>query len=429
MASLAPVPSLMSSPPHWNYDEGVKVLAYVKKVNAVGLGLFQNFPQGIQNAFSVITKPVTWVKNILGDFLRKRMYLPLHYPIPAMIRNMQAAKQLYGLVTGKETDQSCFSGIAARVREHFDIKEMSIDIPLNEIIYSFKITVVESKKEGVRFFLFSYYGHEIVDREQNRKPWKPGSIDELGVAPCLVLKALEKQGFKMDSLDLFSMGSLGFQGLKYFEDIKLPPTIILDRNLASTYRVATKLYAFPIKWILYVGALLSGWDANPESSLLKYFETHEAHQGQRVVVIKATEDFYFSKQGDFSPNFISKLRQWVSERQGRVFSGEFFPLMTHERAHHAFPREGLFKNGLNSGVNKTIPAEPSLANGLNFGTDTRDFFPMGQNESVLDVLNKNVLSQKQGSHHNCMVWGGSLQTPDILFMGLLPTLIEYIKKS
>lgn len=352
----------------------------------------------------------------LGETLRDLQYFPLTYPNDDQKWNMEMGAHFHELLTGNETipKTNAFSFLD-EVRKHFKIETIPITVQSGEHTYTFQVRIVESKEKvdgkGLRLFLFSFYGNQVGSSK-----WSPKSIDELGMAPIVVLKALKEQGFEMDSLDLFSLGSVAFQGLQHLEaeDADLiPKMIILDRGMSSTYKVGMQLF-FPqalgaLKFMaIYGSAYVSNWDADPETSCLNFFDRVGVGEGRTFIQIQATKDSYFSDDGAFDPSFIQRLQ----EMGMNTYSGTFYAPGYASRADHALSRSLLY-------------------NSPESGTSAEDFIEMQPLETLADALVGQVHlngAHSSGSHHNSFVVGGNSEDLNLVLMRNYPMLQAFVSK-
>lgn len=355
----------------------------------------------------ILSTPFQWI----GQYLRDRLYFPLIHPDEGYQWNMNMAKTLYEMLTGNETipTTQAWPDVEA-VRQAFTIKTVPIQVQSGAQTYSFQTYIVESKEKvdgkGLRLVLFSFYGNE-----KNGEPWKPQSIQELGYAPVLVLQGLQANGYQADSLDLFSLGAVTFQGLEYLkaEDAAIvPSTIILDRGMSSTYKLAQKLYGFFLRWPLYGAAYASNWDGDPEAACLRFFESLGKTEGRTVIQIEAVKDFYFSGPGGYASDFTQRL----NDLGVTTYSGQFYVPCVPERSHHAFSR-GLVYNNPGS------------------GTSVENFIEMDPMESLSDALMSQLFLNpafSSGEYHTSLVVGGNAEDLNIVLMRAFPSLASFAAK-
>lgn len=356
--------------------------------------------------------PFTWV----GQVLRDRLYFPLTNPSEGFQWNMKMGATFYSMLTGdQEVPRTNAFPQIEEVRNAFNITTIPVQIKSDNRVYTFHIYLVESKElvngTGLRLFLMSFYGNTVVENGEERD-WKPENIVELSVAPILVLKALWKIGYQMDSLDLFSLGAVAFEGLKYLDKSEtniVPQTIILDRGISSTYKVGKKLYSFPISYLLFGIAYLSNWSTDPEKACLQFFERMPSLQGRMIVQIQAVKDCYFSGVGAYSPNFLQRLSDLGME----TFYGNFYPPCYKEASHHALPRSLLYNNP-------------------DSGTFTEGFIEMKPLETLADALMREVFSNPERTahlYHQSLVLGGNAENLDIVLMRMYSMMCAFLDQK
>lgn len=360
----------------------------------------------------VLSKPFVWI----GQFLRDQLYFPLTHPDEGFRSNMNLASHVHGLLTGAEQipPTKAFPQME-EVRCAFDIKNVPITIKTEDQTLTFNLYVVESKElvngVGLRLFLFSFYGNQ-VEKDGETADWKPATIYELGAAPVLVLKALKEQGITVDSLDLFSLGAIAFEGMRHLETSEIeiiPKTVILDRAMSSTYKIAQKLYSFPMKHLLYGAAYSSNWDGDPEGACLSFFEnTTSSLAGRTAIQVEARNDLYFSGPGAYSSDFLSRL----SDLGMTTYSGTFYVPCYKEASHHALSRGHVYCNSKNS------------------GTDVDQFIEMQPLEALSDALMREVYlnsNYSDGPYHQSLIVGGNAENLDILLLRAYAMLQSFVE--
>lgn len=384
-------------------------LATVQKCSELGRYYFWFLSDWIRDKIST---PFVWI----GQFLRDRLYFPLTHPDEGFQSNMNLAAHIKGLLTGAEpiSPTKAFPKME-EVRQAFHIETIPILIKTEVQTTTFNLYVVESKEQvngkGVRFFLFSFYDN-YVEKDGEKLNWKPATIFELGAAPILILKALKEKGVTIDSLDLFSLGAVAFEGMRYLNgsDIDIiPKTVILDRAMSSTYKVAQNLYSFPMKHLLYGAAYSSNWDGDPEGACLEFFEkVSTSMAGRTVIQVEARNDHYFSGVGAYSSDFLSRLK----ELGMTTYSGKFYVPCYKESAHHALSRGLIYCNPKNS------------------GTDVEQFLEMEPLEALSDALMRELYlnpNYSSGSYHQSLVVGGNAENLDILLLRVYAMLQSFVE--
>ena len=203
----------------------------------------------------------------------------------------------------------------------------------------------------------------------------------------------------------FSIGSVAFEGLKFLKSDTtiVPQTIILDRGMASTYKVAKRLYFFPFWFILYAAAYFSNWNANPEAACLAQAPYWA---GKSVIHIEATKDYYFSEEGAYDASFCSNLRDYGI----KTHSGKFYAPGFTERNQHSLPR-GLLYNNPDS------------------GSSIESFLPMNPCESVSEALMREIYlhpGYTSSSYHQSLIVGGNAENLDLVLLRSYPLLESFL---
>ena len=350
----------------------------------------------------------------MAEFLRDRFYLPLNVkPLDSFFVNSGAyASQFVEMLRGNNPHLDPTFPNLPQMIDYFIVRDIPVKVKLETGAYIFQTRVIESKEEvegkKLRFILFSFYDHQ--DEEGN--PWNPLTTDELSSAPLEVLKAFG-QKVKVHSMMTFSLGSFILDGLKNIaeEDTDLiPKTLILNRGLASIWKVATKLFSFPVSYLLYQAVYLLGLDANPELEILRFFaqmqsQNPQSMEGRKVVVLEAKNDRYFSGNGALDPNFRENLTTTGVE----AYQASFFIPMVAEHAHHALRMDLLINN-------------------KDSGTVSADFLPAKENESLPLTLIQNLMSETdEKNHHTIFITGGNKDTLDsVSYLQVAPLMSAFV---
>ncbi|MCB1107828.1 MAG: hypothetical protein KDK76_07015 [Chlamydiia bacterium] len=299
-----------------------------------------------------------------------------------------------------------------KVVNHFTLKDIPIEIRLNEMVFHFTVRVIESKEEiggkKLRLILFSFYDH-LVTTSDTLKKWDPKSIDELSGAVIEILKAIQKDGDLIDHLMMFSFGCITLNALKHLEvtDPYIPKSIVIDRGFVSSEKIATLMFPYLYPMVNFV-TWLTGLDANPEKELLNFFKRMEVEspkslEGRQVVIIEAKHDRYFSNESGFDPLFHKHL----SETGVSVYRGHYFVGPGIDRiSHHAIRKDWM------------INAE--------HGTSSENFFPAPPNESLSDTLASNLF-QKEGLN-TCFIVGGNRDSLNSMTYLQMPLLASFLKQ-
>jgi hypothetical protein len=189
---------------------------------------------------------------------------------------------------------------------------------------------------------------------------------------------------------------VALDGLKYFSSRQedrdvIPPTLIINRGLASVKKTANQLYPFPLNYLLLGAAKLCGWAANPEQEIVNFLETPNTDQLQRkVVIIETPNDFYFSEKGAFDP----ELHQRITEAGALVFRAGFHPFLFHPRAHHAVSLDNFVNN-----CETEIKANTAS-------------FPLNPRDKVTSMIAREIFLSGDESCHTCFLVCGNLTTLD-----------------
>lgn len=350
----------------------------------------------------------------IGLFLRNALYLPWFSKKvdPDYILNQRLSQKIA---------ESLMTSAIFPTNEYDPIKhaffmrdiEITIEGPISQI---FTIRLFESKEaiggKKLRMILFSFNENEEGERGQIQRKWNPLTIQALSKSPILILKALKEVGISVDSLVTTSLGNVILQGLNQEEDFKiLPSTLIMNRGFTSTKKVSFQLFSFPLNYLLYGAALLTGWNADPEKELISFLiresQSSQPFQERKVIILEARKDFYFSQQGRFDLDTHTK----IAALGHKVFRGNFFTFPFQARAHHALSLDHL----VNNSVTDTL-ADSAIT--------------LSQEEKVSSAIARDVLLSGDGEYHTCFYICGNDGTLDIgTVRDAIPLLSAYIKEA
>lgn len=218
-----------------------------------------------------------------------------------------------------------------------------------------------AEQAGLRIIQFSLHGH---CNGSTKQPWEPKDSSEIGNLFFAFLQKMQ-ESYVIDSLICHSLGSIVMESLDHKKH-KLPPIVILDRSFTSVWKVGCRFYNPVVAYVLYAGALLSGWAIAPEIFLKKYFQEQRQElslSNRKVILIEVKNDHYFAGKGAFDDSFTQELN-----RMGiGTFRKSFEPnnIAFHERSHHCLALNKL-KNGKAIDNNPIMPlqAYESAAFGL-----------------------------------------------------------------
>ncbi len=219
----------------------------------------------------------------------------------------------------------------------------------------------QQANQGLRILQFCLHGHQTKSQgEPSWSPWKPAEARELSRIFLAFLKDLQETlNIPVHSLICCSMGSLVFEDLDAARDA-LPKLLLLDRPLTSVWKVASKLYNPVVAYMLYGGAYIAGWAADPEKSLTRFFANLGVRQAasmghRKVVIIEVKEDWYFSGSSAFSDRFTTDLNQaGIRAHRERFHPNE---ILYHARSHHALPLNKL-RNNHKQDDTSILPLQP-----------------------------------------------------------------------
>jgi len=204
------------------------------------------------------------------------------------------------------------------------------------------------RKTNLRFIQVSLFESQ---EEKNGKfeTWKAANFEEIGKVIFSFLEGLKNKKISVDSMICHSMGGAVLENLKSIDCSKVPKTLILDRILPSIWKVGRQLMNPILCCIVYFFAYCSGWNGNPEQSLVSFFENIKnkspalSLSDRNVVIIEAEHDFFFSNHGAFDKDLAKRLNKLGVN----AFQKSFTPnhLRIHFRAHHACPIDHLVNTG------------------------------------------------------------------------------------
>lgn len=325
-----------------------------------------------------------------GQSLRDNYYLPLRKePVdPFLAESGAYASEVTQMLKGETSHLDPTFFYLPQVIKNFTVKDIPVVIENSDHSYTFNIRVLENPK--LRLVLFSFY---------DNGDWDPTSSDEIGLVPLEIMRALQ-QYIPIDSMMCCSIGGITFEALKYASDDFLPRTIIWNRALTSTWKAGLSQFSSPLNYFLYWATSYFKLHADPEKSLADFCQWADH---KRVVVIQATNDFYFSGDSALGPSFFERMRGANVE----LYEGKFLIPLLNPRAHHDCRLDMIINNH-------------------DFGTSTEHFLPMGKYESLPDCLVRNLFMPENG--HTCFIIGGNRHSMDsILYLQALPLLSSYCK--
>jgi hypothetical protein len=357
--------------------------------------------------WSIVLYPL----QIIGAVLRNALYLPLYSEKTRQANRLELAlaKEFADKVKNYADPVHSTRKIDV-IREHFSIRDVGVSIIQGDIKRTFTVRLFKSKTaihgKTIQFILFTFYDNkEEISGKEHR--WEPLSMKELSKAPLDVLRALKAFGVKVDALAAQSLGNVAYEGLQYLskeDEAVIPKTLISNRGLTSIWKVAGQLFSFPLRWILYVAAKISSWNADPERRLMDFLrESRRCSDGslREVVIIEAIKDHFYEGLAGFDPY----LHQDIKNLGIPVFRGKFFPGTVHPRAHHAIPLPKLTNNSVTEILAKEV---------LN----------LEKEQKVTVALARKIFAEK-GNCYTCFYVGGNSANLDVgtqdvcLFLGSL----------
>ncbi len=360
-----------------------------------------------------VRKVVRSVRRIISVFLRDNFLFPLNRPDLNKACNLlhsEASEFVSRLTIASDNGRD---DELKTVRKYFSISDSKIYVDSDNVSFVFNTRIVESKKpingKSLRFVLFSFYGHKQITNNKETD-WKPLNVQDQALGPLLVMRALKKNGVKLDSIITNSMGNIiisEFDSLSIEDKDLIPGTLIINRGLTSIKKAIIKLYTFPMRQILDCAVRISGWAADPETALINFLNDSAHHsplKSRKIILIEALRDHYFSNEGGFDPNFHRQLEATGA----KVFRGQFYPACLNERAHHAAPLDYLTNNF----VSKIYGKE---------AMKIEDY------ESVSDSIARNIFLEGTAESHTNLYVGGNLETLDMATRGIYPLLASAAK--
>ncbi|MCB1116801.1 MAG: hypothetical protein KDK71_10065, partial [Chlamydiia bacterium] len=352
----------------------------------------------------------------LGTFLRNKFYLPCFVqPIESFFQHCDThAKNITRMLKGECSDCDPTFPHLPELKNHYVVKDIPITVTHNNHSIASTVRVIETKPEfqgnPLRLILFSFNDNRQTFGDAIG-PWNPKTADEVSILPIEILRALQTHT-SIDSLMCFSLGGITLNGLKHItpeDSAFIPKTVILNRSLRSTWKVASVLFPW-MKWPLHFLTYLYGLDANPEQEILSFYQrlhtqSPDSMKERTVVEFSATRDRYFSAPGDYDETF----HQTLKDTQTTVHHGKFFIPLVAEIAHHAMRADHLLNN-------------PDSE------TDTTHFFTMSPNESVPQTLVREIFNR--GKTHTSLFVGGNRDSLDSLtYLHALPVLEAHYTSS
>jgi hypothetical protein len=351
----------------------------------------------------------------LAALIRDNFYLPLHsrHCEPYFANNGAYATQFVEMLKGNNPHLDPTFPNLPQMIDHFVIRDVPIKVKLEIGDYTFLTRVIESKEsiEGkkLRFVLFSFY-HHIDEKDA---PWKPLTTDEMSCAALEVLKAYG-QTTKIHSMMTFSLGALILDSLKNValeESHIIPKTLIINRGLASIWKVLNQYYSMPASYFLYTAISHLGLDADPENEILSFFKRMQVHspqslEGRKVVILETKHDTYFSEKGDFESDFRENLEETGAE----AYHASFFVPMIAGESHHSVRMDMLINN-------------------KESGTVSANFLSAKENQNLPSTLVQNLLSETdEKGYHNIFITGGNIDTLDsIAYLQAAPLMSAFVE--
>jgi hypothetical protein len=363
--------------------------------------------QKVSWCWSLVLYPL----QVIGAILRNALFLPLYTEKTrqANRHELDLAKDFAEKVMDAAVPFHSTKKIDA-IRDHFSIRDVNVSIIQEGIKRTFTVRLFESKTailgKKIQFILFSFYGNEEEVSGKARR-WEPLSMKELSTAPLDVLRALKANGVDVDALLTHSLGNVVYEGLQYLskeDEAVIPKTLISNRGLASIWKVACQLFAFPISWILYGLAKISGWNADPERGLMNFLRKSNETL-REVVIIEAIEDYFYAGPGAFDSNVHRDIR----DLNIPVFRGKFFAGEIHPRAHHAISLSKLTNNSV---------AEIVATDVLN----------LEKEQKVSAALAQKIFAEK-GDYYTCYYVSGNGANIDVGTWAVCQLLGALIKES
>lgn len=357
--------------------------------------------------WSIVLYPL----QIIGAVLRNALYLPLYSEKTRLANRheLDLAKGFADMVKDAAVPLYSTKKIDL-IREHFSIRDVRVSIIQGDVTRTFTVRLFESKTaifgKKIQFILFSFYGNE-EEVSGKAQRWEPLSMKELSTAPLDVLRALKASGVEVDALLTHSLGNVAYEGLQYLskeDEAVIPKTLIINRGLASVWKVACHLYAFPISWILYGLAKISSWNADPERGLMNFLRKSNETL-REVVIIEAIEDYFYAGPGAFDSN----LHRDIRDLNIPVFRGKFFPGEVHPRAHHAISLSKLTNNSVSE-------------------IDANDVLNLEKEQKVSAALAQKIFAEK-GGQYTCFYVSGNGANIDVGTWAVCQLLGALIKES
>lgn len=283
---------------------------------------------------------------------------------------------------------------------------------------TFKVRLFESKmlihEKKLRIILFSFnVNTEALTKGGDLQRWNPLSIRDLSDGPLSVLRALKETGIKVDSLVTASLGNVTFDGFRHFPHSKeastIPSTIVINRGMTSTRKVAAQLYSKPLNYVLLAIAKWSRWDADPELGLLNVLKMN-GEVKREVVIIEALKDYYFA-YGD-KGGFDFDLHEKIKQLGVAVFRASFFSYPFQIRSHHSLSLKHLKNNSATEVLANTIP--------LSFQSE----------EKMSSTIAREIFHKGEEEFHTCFYVAGNDATLDTGgIRDIMPLLTAFIEEG
>lgn len=349
--------------------------------------------------------------------LRNAFYLPLYQDKldPSLGYDQKLAGQV---VQALQSSNGFCSFEVALVRKYFSVRDMRVHVQ-DQICYrTFTIRLFESKApiqgKTFRILLFCFYGNEEAPQKNvSAQKWAPLTIRDLEEGPLSVLKALQNSSVRVDSLVTTSLGNVILDAFRASAsprapDELIPFSLVINRGLTSTKKVADRLYSFPFNYFLSGAAQILGWSANPEQGLLDLLGRGSDNPKRRqVVIIEARSDYYFSGKGGFDPNIHEKIKD-----RADVFRVNLYAPLVHVRAQHSLSLDHFACNSETQVLCNTA------------------LFSFSEGETVPSLIAREIFHRGDENLHTCFYMAGNDATLDVATVrDVLPLLSACIEQG
>ena len=353
----------------------------------------------------------------IGRLFRNTFFLPLYNKKVDVERtlNQRLAEKIS--LDLQNSEAFCSKELSI-IRRCFSMRDIDVRLegPVTKI---FTLRLFESKMpiggKKLRVILFCFNGNRECSggTTLSTQAWNPLKIQELSKIPLSILRAFQTTGIRVDSLVTNSLGNVILDALST-EPIcatTIPPTLIINRGYTSTKKVANRFFIFPLNYILYGVAKLCGWSADPEKGLLTFLEKNHQkhiHSPQKVVIIEARKDYFFSEEGSFDPNIHEK----IAKLGVSVFRAKFWPYPFQSRSHHALCLDHFVNNS----------ETQLLANNMSFS--------LNEGEKMSSAIARNIFFEGDEEWHTSFFIGGADATREIgTVRETMPLLSAFIEEG